>query len=109
MSDTTICTAGHLSLDGCTCDPGPKARKVSAGVWHYRGWTISQDDFGNGWTAYSENYDADYQCEEDGFVDNGEKVTGSSIEACCDEIDEWISEVEEAEAAEHRANHDEAA
>lgn len=23
MSDVTVCAAGHSSIDGCTCDPGP--------------------------------------------------------------------------------------
>lgn len=83
-----------------------RATQASRGVWHYRGWIITPDDFGGGWTAYSENYDADYQGEEDGFVDNGEKVSGASVSACCDEIDAWIAEAEEAERAEERANHD---
>jgi hypothetical protein len=68
---------------------------LTPGVWYYRGWTISPDDFGGGWTGTNADYDVSWEGEEDGWVDNGEKVVGTSLKECCDEIDAWIAEAEE--------------
>lgn len=103
MADITICTAGCSSIDGCSCPPIPEKlhdrNGRATGVWGYRGWTISQDDFGGGWTGVSDNYDVDYQGEEDGFVDNGEKVSGLCLADCCDLIDDFIAERSALEAS----------
>lgn len=99
-------TVGSGSRDVANVNATAALSKGDLGVWHYRGWIITSDDFGGGWTAYSEDYDAEWLGEEDGYADNGQKVSAQSLEACCDEIDAWIDEADEAERAEERANHD---
>lgn len=63
----------------------------------YRGWTIHYDPppiptriFD--WHATGPDYDASYEGEEDGWVDNGQKACGPTREAVCAEIDEWFEE-----------------
>ena len=57
----------------------------------YRGWSIEQgpDDqfYGTG-----PNYDASWEGEEDGWVDNGERCCAPTWESLRDEIDTWIEE-----------------
>jgi hypothetical protein len=64
----------------------------------YRGWSIDYDpkpipirDFD--WMATHPDYDASWEGEEDGWVDNGLKVSAATREALCEEIDaaqdEW--------------------
>jgi len=51
----------------------------------YRGWTL---DFEYGYhTATHDNYDASWEGEEDGWVDNGLKLTERTLEALITEID----------------------
>lgn len=56
----------------------------------YRGWTITWD-YGR-FTATGPNYDASWEGEEDGFVDNGEKVDARNRPDLIEEIDAWIEE-----------------
>ena len=70
--------------------------------WQYRGWDIHYDPppipF-RGWDyqATSPNYDASYEGPEDGgWVDNGEKAAGGTLEEVCAEIDAWFEENEDA-------------
>jgi hypothetical protein len=61
----------------------------------YRGWTIRHDPppiqvRSFDWTAYGPGYDASYEGEEDGFVDNGEKASGATREEVIGEIDAWF-------------------
>lgn len=59
----------------------------------YRGWTINQGRWPEpAWMATSPNYDASYEGEEDGFVDNGEKADAPTREALLAEIDAWFEE-----------------
>lgn len=59
----------------------------------YRGWTISQNRWPEpAWTATSPNYDASWEGEEDGWVDNGEKAGGRTREELIEEIDAWFEE-----------------
>jgi hypothetical protein len=57
----------------------------------YRGWTITQgpcDQFyGTG-----PNYDASYEGPEDGWVDNGERVSAPTWSDLRDEIDAFLAE-----------------
>ena len=57
----------------------------------YRGWRITQecDDNFYGWGP---NYDASWEGEEDGYVDNGEKCIGRTWDELRDEIDTFIAE-----------------
>jgi hypothetical protein len=57
----------------------------------YRGWEISQGKWPEpAWMAISPNYDASWEGEEDGWVDNGEKADAPTREALIDEIDDWF-------------------
>lgn len=59
----------------------------------YRGWTISQGRWPEpAWSAVSPNYDASWEGEEDGWVDNGEKADAPTREALIEEIDAWFDE-----------------
>ena len=59
----------------------------------YRGWTISQGRWPDpAWSAVSPNYDASWEGEEDGWVDNGEKADAATREALIEEIDAWFDE-----------------
>lgn len=57
----------------------------------YRGWTIEQgpDDqfYGTG-----PNYDASYEGEEDGWIDNGHRCCAPTWDSLREEIDEWFEE-----------------
>jgi hypothetical protein len=64
----------------------------------HRGWSISYDPKpipirAFDWTATHPDYDASWEGEEDGWVDNGLKVSAATREALCEEIDaaqdEW--------------------
>lgn len=69
--------------------PNPRPDSVMQGCTpKYRGWTISFD-YGR-YTAIGPNYDASYEGEEDGWVDNGEKAESRTIEGLHAEIDEWF-------------------
>lgn len=57
----------------------------------YPDWENIQFDYGR-WTATHRNYDADYQGEEDGFVDNGLKAEGRTLEELCEDIDNVVLE-----------------
>ena len=61
-------------------------------MWRYRGWRIDVDpkpipirDFD--WTATHPDYDASWEGEEDGWVDNGLKVHAATYEELLAEID----------------------
>lgn len=63
----------------------------------YRGWTITYDpkpipirDYD--WTATHPDYDASWEGEEDGWVDNGLKAAAGSREELCELIDELQDE-----------------
>lgn len=59
----------------------------------YRGWTIHQGRWPEpAWRAYGPNYDASWEGEEDGWVDNGEKADADTHAALLDEIDAWIDD-----------------
>jgi hypothetical protein len=63
----------------------------------YRGWSIRHDpppipDRRFDWQATGPNYDASYEGEEDGWVDNGEKAFAPTREALIGEIDDWFEE-----------------
>ncbi len=61
--------------------------------YYYRGWLISQGCWPEpAWMATGPNYDASYEGEEDGFVDNGEKADAPTREALIAEIDAWFEE-----------------
>ncbi len=67
----------------------------------HRGWTISYDpppipirDFD--WSATHPDYDASYEGPEDGWVDNGLKVSADTRDALIAEIDDAQDEWEEA-------------
>ena len=56
----------------------------------YRGWEITWD-YGH-FTATGPDYDASYEGEEDGWVDNGHRVTARTREALEQEVDAWFEE-----------------
>lgn len=60
----------------------------------YRGWDISPPGREHPflWTAISPNYDASYEGEEDGWVDNGERASGRTRDELIADIDEWFEE-----------------
>lgn len=59
----------------------------------YRGWTIHQGRWPEpAWSAFSPNYDASWEGEEDGWVDNGEKADADTFSALIDEIDDWFED-----------------
>jgi hypothetical protein len=71
----------------------------------YRGWSIHYDPppipiRSLDWQATGPNYDASYEGEEDGWVDNGEKATARTREELIAEIDNWF----DAEIT-HQLNH----
>lgn len=64
----------------------------------YRGWNICYDpkpipDRQFDWSATHPDYDASWEGEEDGYVDNGLKAFGATYEELCADIDplqdEW--------------------
>lgn len=69
--------------------------------YSYRGWTFHYDpppipirDFD--WQAVHPNYDASWEGEEYGWIDNGLKCEARSIELLCREIDEKEEELTDA-------------
>lgn len=59
----------------------------------YRGWTIHQGRWPEpAWSAFSPNYDASWEGEEDGWADNGEKAEADTRAALLDEIDDWFAD-----------------
>jgi hypothetical protein len=56
----------------------------------YRGWSISFD-YGY-YTATSPNYDASWEGEEDGWVDNGQRVSARTLDDLRAEVDAWLEE-----------------
>lgn len=57
----------------------------------YKGWSIELG-FDNWYHATASNYDASYEGEENGWVDNGEKCSAKTIAELHEEIDLWIEE-----------------
>ncbi len=54
----------------------------------YRGWKISRGRWPEAeWMALHPDYDASWEGEEDGWVDNGLKADAATYEALCAEID----------------------
>ena len=59
----------------------------------YRGWKIHQGRWPEpAWYAISPNYDASWEGEEDGWVDNGEKADADTYDALIEEIDNWFED-----------------
>lgn len=59
----------------------------------YHGWTISRGRWPEPeWSATGPDYDASYEGEETGWVDNGEKADAPSREALIAEIDAILDE-----------------
>jgi len=59
----------------------------------YRGWTITQGRWPEpAWQATSPNYDASWEGEEDGWIDNGEKADAPTYAALIEEINAWFEE-----------------
>lgn len=58
----------------------------------YRGWAITWD-YGF-YTGTGPDYDASYEGEEDGWVDNGQRVSARTREGVIEEIDAWFAERE---------------
>lgn len=56
----------------------------------HRGWAITWD-YGE-FQATGPNYDASYEGEEDGWVDNGHRVFARTREDLIEEIDAWFEE-----------------
>ncbi len=55
----------------------------------YREWEITFD-YGY-FSATGPNYDVSWEGEEDGYVDNGQKISARTVEALRDEIDAAIA------------------
>lgn len=54
----------------------------------YRGWEVRRGRWPEpDWMAVHPNYDASWEGEEDGWVDNGLKADAATYEALCEEID----------------------
>lgn len=66
--------------------PAPDSPKPDT----YRGWEITWD-YGC-FTATSPDYDASWEGEEDGWVDNGQRVTGRTRADLEAEVDAWFEE-----------------
>ena len=61
----------------------------------YRGWEIYRGRWPEpDWYAIGPNYDASWEGEEDGWVDNGQKADAPTREALIEEIDIWFEENE---------------
>jgi hypothetical protein len=56
----------------------------------YRGWSISWD-YGY-YTATSPDYDASWEGEEDGWVDNGLRTSGRTLADLYAEVDAFLEE-----------------
>jgi len=71
-----------------TSRPLPADAKLN----HYKGWTISFD-YGY-WNAVHDDYDAEWKGEEDGWVDNGRKLSERTFDdlLLVIELGEWTPE-----------------
>lgn len=59
----------------------------------YRGWKISEGRWPEpAWQAFSPDYDASWEGEEDGWVDNGEKASADTYDQLRAEIDAWFED-----------------
>lgn len=59
----------------------------------YRGWKVYQGRWPEpAWQATHDDYDASYEGEEDGWVDNGLKASGDTLDELKAEIDEIMCE-----------------
>lgn len=56
----------------------------------YRGWEISWE-YGY-FYATSPDYDASWEGEEDGWVDNGQRVSARTIDDLHAEVDQWFED-----------------
>jgi hypothetical protein len=56
----------------------------------YRGWSVSWD-YGQ-YTATSPNYDASWEGEEDGWVDNGQRCFARALPDLHTEVDAYLDE-----------------
>lgn len=77
-----------LAPFGLSPASGSSAKLPAANA--YRGWDITWD-YGY-FTATSPNYDASYEGPEDGWVDNGQRVSARTREDLFIEVDAWIEE-----------------
>lgn len=69
--------------------------RSTTGMNVYRGWSITQGRWPEPlWMATGPTYDASYEGEEDGWVDNGEKADAETFAALTAQIDEWYEENE---------------
>lgn len=66
----------------------------------HRGWVITWD-YGF-YTATSPDYDASWEGEEDGWVDNGQRVTARTRDGVISEIDNWFEENPAADTQEYQ-------
>ena len=74
--------------NGCYLNPSwsDDDPRLSLKPNHYRGWHL---DFEYGYhTATHENYDASWEGEEDGWVDNGLRLSERTLDALIIEIDQ---------------------
>lgn len=62
-------------------------------VFDFPAWTI-EFEYGY-YTAVHDNYDAEWQGEEDGWVDNGLRVSARTIDGLRGELEEKEAELEE--------------
>lgn len=59
----------------------------------YRGWNVHQGRWPEpAWRAFSPDYDASYEGEEDGWVSNGECADAATYDELTMEIDDWFEE-----------------
>lgn len=54
----------------------------------YGRWTINRSEWLPEWEATHDDYDASWEGEEDGYVDNGLHVTARDLEGLYEEIGE---------------------
>lgn len=71
--------------NGCYMAPSAPL-PADAKLNNYRGWTI-EFDYGY-WTAISDDYDASYEGPEDGWIDNGLRLSERTLADLITEIDE---------------------
>jgi hypothetical protein len=57
----------------------------------YPDWEHFAFEYGR-WACTHRNYDASWEGEEDGYVDNGLKAEGRTLEELCEDIDNVILE-----------------
>lgn len=74
-----------------------KAVETASKPSKYRGWSISYSMKpipirGFDWEATHPDYDASWEGEEDGWVDNGLKASAATYEELCEQIDELQEE-----------------